>query len=313
MAYAQRLERDADAGVREAIRVLHQGLSCLAGQINATDSHSAEVAAQLASNWEEMARRLGDMRLDLDTSRRVLDARLAASEKAAHYNSSAVEHALDKLEAFARQRNIDQAENQRQAGRHEQLLERLSDAILRLEKRLPEPNIGGRLETVEQAVAGLAEEKKTDRSAGSLASALEALSQRLESLEKDRASLLAELRAGASGPQTQDELPASGPSAPEGPEFESAQAPDFEDIFAQGPPERENFLARARMSAPMSQEQSKPRYLFPVAAGLVAVLALAAVFAQDWRVPRMSAATPVPASPTFTVPDPPNSDDTQFV
>ena len=313
MAYAQRLERDADAGVKEAIRVLHQGLSCLAGQISATDSHSARVAGQLTSNWEEMARRLSDMRLDLDTSRRVLDARLAASEKTTQYNSSALDHALDKIEAFARQRDMDQAENQRQASRHEQLLERLSDAILRLEQSLPEPNIGERLETVEQAIAVLTEEKKTNDSAGSLVSALEALSQRLEALEKDRASLLAELRAGACGQPTEEEPPASEPSAPQAPEFESAQAPDFEDIFAQAPPEGENFLARARMSAPVSQEESKPRYLFPAAAGLVAVLALAAVFVQDWRVQSALAAKPAPASPTFTVPDPPNSDDTQFV
>ena len=52
MAYAQRLERDVDVGVKEAFRVLHQGLSCLAGQITATDSHSAHIAAQLTNNWE---------------------------------------------------------------------------------------------------------------------------------------------------------------------------------------------------------------------------------------------------------------------
>ncbi len=312
MAYAQRLERDADAGVKEAFRVLHQGLSCLAGQINATDSHSAHVASQLTSNWEEMARRLSDMRLDLDTSRRMLDARLAASEQTGHYTSSALEHALEKIEAFARQRNLDLAENQRQAGRHEQLLERLSDAILRLEKRLPEPNIGDRLETVEQAIAGLTEEKRAENSAGSLVSALEALSQRLEALEKDRASLLAELRAARLVQQTAEEVAVAEPPATEPLEHERAEAPDFEDIFAQAESEPENFLARARVSAPASPDESRPRYLFPAAAGLVAIVALGAVFAQDWRVQSAPATKPV-AAPAFSVPEPPNSDDTQFV
>ena len=313
MAYAQRLEREADPGVKEALRVLHQGLSCLAGQINATDSHCAHVAAQLTSSWEEMARRLSDMRLDLDTSRRMLDARLCASEQTAQYTSSALEHALEKIEAFASQRSLDLAESQRQSGRHEQLLERLSDTILRLEKRLPEPNIGDRLESVEQAIAGLTEEKKADNSAGSLVSALEAFSQRLEVLEKDRASLLDELRAGTLVQRTAEVAAVVQPSTPEPPEHERAEAPDFEDIFARAKSEPENFLARARMSVPASRDKSRSRYLLAAAVVLVAIVALAAVFTQDWRVQSAPAAKPAPAAPTFSVPEPPTSDDTQFV
>src|ERR1700761_6945931 len=121
MAYAQRLERDADVGVKEAFRVLHQGLSCLAGQINATDSHSSQIAAQLTNNWEQLARRMGDLRLDFDESHRVLDARVAAAEKLGEYSSSALDHALERIEAFARQRAMDQVDNQRQIARHEQV------------------------------------------------------------------------------------------------------------------------------------------------------------------------------------------------
>src|ERR1700679_439356 len=136
MAYAQRLERDAEVGVKEAFKVLHQGLSCLAGQINASDSHSVHIAAQLTNNWEQLARRLSEIRLDVDESHRVLDARVSAAEKASDYSSSALDHALEKIEAFARQRAVDQAESQRQASRYEQALERLSDGFLRGAKRL---------------------------------------------------------------------------------------------------------------------------------------------------------------------------------
>ena len=310
MAYAQRLERDADAGVREAFRVLHQGLACLAGQISATDSHSAHVAAQLTSNWEEMARQLGDLRVEVDTSRRVLEARLSATEKGAQYGSSALDHALEKIEAIARQRAMDQAESQRQASRHEQLLERLSDAFLRLEKRVPESNFSHRLEAVEQATSGLAEQKKTDQPAGPLLTALEALSQRLEALEKDRAALLAELRAVRLEPQTFHEPPRAEP-APEPAEIEGAEAPDFEDIFAQ--PEPANFFAAAGLPARAAPDATKPRYLFAVAAGLLATLALAAVLAPGWRTESSSPVKPAPAPLSYAIPQPPDADATQFV
>src|SRR6202012_568685 len=108
------------------------------------------------------------------------------------YSSSALDHALEKLEAFARQRTAEQVENQRQTNRHEQALERLSDAFLRMEKRLPESGLGQRLDVVEQAVGQLAGQKQSD--GAPLLAALQALSHRLEALEKDHGDLLAELR-----------------------------------------------------------------------------------------------------------------------
>ena len=252
MAYAQRLERDADVGVKEAFKVLHQGLSCLAGQITATDSHSAQIAALLTSNWEQLARRLSDIRLDVDETHRVLDARLSIAEKAADYSSSALDHALEKIEAFARQRAMDQAENQRQSNRQELVLERLSDAFLKLEKRLPDANLAQRLEVVEQAVGGMA---KPENSAP-LLSALQALSHRLEALEKDHGDLLSELRARMFETQPQPAMPQPVevielPPLVEPPvvEADTDAAPDFEDLFAEAEPQPLNFLTRARMSA----------------------------------------------------------------
>jgi len=318
MGYAQRLERDAEVGVKEAFKVLHQGLSCLAGQINASDSHSVHIAAQLTNNWEQLARRLSEIRLDVDESHRVLDARVSAAEKASDYSSSALDHALEKIEAFARQRAVDQAESQRQASRYEQALERLSDAFLRMEKRLPDSNLFHRLETVEQAVA---ERKPADNSAAPLLSALQALSHRLEALEKDHSDLLSELRAHVLEPvpQMREQIVVEQPPLIEPPVLEQAasdmaDAPDFEDIFAQAEPQPVNFLARARMAARVDPETpSKPRYFFPAAVGLVALLALAAGLVLHRRADHVAAAKPAASSPIYSVPQPPDADDTQFV
>ena len=319
MGYAQRLERDAEVGVKEAFKVLHQGLSCLAGQINASDSHSVHIAAQLTTNWEQLARRLSEIRLDVDESHRVLDARVSAAEKASNYSSSALDHALEKIEAFARQRAVDQAEGQRQNGRYEQALERLSDAFLRMEKRLPDSSLFHRLEAVEQAVA---ERKPADNSAAPLLSALQALSHRLEALEKDHGDLLSELRARVLEPVPRQEArepivveqpPMIEPPAQEPAENHLADVPDFEDIFAQSPPQPENFLTRARMAARVAPETpSKPRRVFPVAVGLVALLALAAGLVLHRRADAVAAAKPAPSG-TYSVPQPPDAGDTQFV
>jgi localization factor PodJL len=316
MAYAQRLERDADVGVREAFRALHQGLSCLAGQINATDSHSAHVAAQLTSNWEQLARRMSDMRMDFDDSHRELDTRLAAAEKVAGYSSSALDHALEKVEAFARRHALDQAENQRHTRRHEQALERLSDAFLRLEKRPSDSDLAARVEAVEQAVGQMAGQNKPD--SAPLLSALQALSHRLERLEKDHGALLSELRARLfDTPAARMPLPpvAEQPHAIEPPaldptDSDSAEVPDFEDLFSE--PEPENFLSNARMGVRTAPDLPRSRYLFPAAAGLVALLAAVAGLALYQREERPVIAQPAVAGVTFSLPQPPSLDDTQF-
>jgi localization factor PodJL len=321
MAYAQRLERDVDVGVKEAFRVLHQGLSCLAGQITATDSHSAHIAAQLTNNWEQLARRLSDIQLDVEDSHRVLDARLSAAEKAADYSGSALDHALEKIEAFARQRALDQAENQRQTNRHEQVLERLSGAFLKLEKRLPDTGITDRLEAVERAVGALAEQK-TDGTP--VLPALQALSHRLEALEKDHGDLLSELRdrlfdhaPRLDMPQPQatiEQPPVIEPPALEPADIDSAEIPHFEDLFIQPQLEPEvNFLTRARMANRAAQDEpAKPRYLFPAAVGLVVALALAAGLVLHRRVEHAAVVKPDTSGPTYSVPVPPSAEDTQF-
>jgi TPR repeat protein len=307
MAYPQKLEHDADASVKEAVRVLHQGLSVLAGQITATGNNSAHVAALLTSNWEQMARRLSEMRAEVNDCRRVLDDRLSASEKTAHYNNSALEHALDKIEAVAIQRAVDQEEFQRYAARHEQLLERLSDTCQRLEKRLPDSNLVHRLEAVEQAIAGLTGQTMPDQSSSSLLPAPEALSHRLTLLEDDHASLLSELRGGAvdAVPQADEGPSLIEPPAPEAGDNDLAAARDSEDLFARPESGPVNFLSSARMSASSAPDAARPRFLILAAAGLVAVLTLAGVFLLQHQARSEPAIKPASVLHSYSLPPPP--------
>ena len=120
---------------------------------------------------------------------------------------------------------------------------------------------------------------------------------------------------------------------------EESFAPDFADVFTDVPVEEpDNFLAQARRSARAAsekaesergarfsgfrwgqnkstegEEKAKPRYVIPVLVALIVVLAAAAalVLSQRAKTPVVPAAKP--AGPTFSVPSPPGSDDTQFV
>jgi len=186
----ERLERGAaNDGIKEAVKALHQGLSRLADQITATANNSATQVVQLTTNLEQLAGRVGQARVDsedaakaldqridaseralgerigssertlgerLDNSERTLDARLSATEKTAQFNTNALDHALEKIEASANQRATDQVENQRRTAAHEESLNRLEDSIARLEMRLPDAEFERRLDGIERSVSGMA-------------------------------------------------------------------------------------------------------------------------------------------------------------
>jgi localization factor PodJL len=196
-ARLERLERGAaHEGIREAVKALHQGLSRLADQITATTNNSATQLLQLNGNLEQLAGRVGQARLDsenadkalvqrIDNSARAMEARLSAAEKAAQFNAEALGHALGKIEAGTNQRATDQAENQRRTAQHADSLDRLEEAIARLE--IPDLQFERRLESAEHALSTMRLEQSGE--SGS------ALSQRLAALEKDHADLMGELRA----------------------------------------------------------------------------------------------------------------------
>src|SRR5471030_1759155 len=200
-ARLERLERSpAHESIKEAVRALHQGLSRLADQITATANNSATQLLQLNGNLEQLAGRVGQVRLDsenadkalvqrIDNSARAMEGRLSAAEKAAQFNAEALGHALGKIEAGTNQRAADQAENQRRAAQHAESLNRLEESIARLEMGLPDLQFERRLESAEQALSGM--RLKQSGESGSI----EALSQRLAALEKDHADLMGALRA----------------------------------------------------------------------------------------------------------------------
>ena len=369
---------------------------------------------QLSTNLEQLASRVGQARVDaedaakaldqridasekaidgrlstaqkaIDTRLDTADTRLAAAEKTAQFNTNALDHALEKIEASANQRATDQVENQRRsAAQHEESLNRLEDSIARLEMRLPDAEFERRLDGIERSVTGMADRLTHFNPTEKFDATMQALSHRLEWLEKYHSDLVSEMRSklrpieppayeapvyhapqpSAFEPPPVSEAPppahvyepppavdAFAAPTPKGFTFdippetpEESYAPDFEDVFADtGAPaeaEPENFLAQARRSARAAsekaeserstrlsglrwskdksaegEEKAKPRYVIPAIVALIVVLAAAAalVLSQRAKMPPVQTAATKPAGPTFTVPAPPNSDDTQFV
>ncbi len=413
----ERLERSsAHDGIKDAVKALHQGLSRLADQITATANNSAGQIVQITGNLEQLASRVGQARVDaedadkaldqrIDASEKAIDvrlvatdARLAATEKTAQFNTNALDHALEKIEANANQRATDQVENQRRSAAHEESLNRLEDSIARLEMRLPDAEFERRLDGIERSVTGMADRLTHFNPTEKIDATMQALSHRLESLEKDHSDLVSEMRSklrpieppayeaprtpvasayqphSAFEPPPMAEPPPPAPSAYEPPPAAHAYepppaidafatptgfsfdippetgvetfAPDFEDVFADTGPdaaigaeaEPENFLAQARRSARAASEKAeterrtglsgfrwgkeaategaekaKPRYVIPAIVALIVVLAAAAALVLSQRAKAPVQTATKPNGPTFTVPAPPGSDDTQFV
>ena len=402
MALNERLERlernNADTGIKEAVKALHQGLSRLADQITATANNSADQITQLTGNLEQLAARVGQGRVDAEDNHKLLivrteaaEQRLASAEKTAQFNTNALDHALEKIEASANQRATDQVENQRRFGQTEESINRLEDSIARLEMRLPDAAFERRLDSIEHSVSGIAERLENYDPKAQFDASMQALSHRLESLEKDHTDLVAETRAKLRSPEPPAYEAPPPPSAFEAPPF--AEAP-YQDAFAppqvlagygaegtdafappQAPPgfafdippepaspdpfapaqefspefadtletpEADNFLTQARRSARAASEQAeterrgrfaglrwnrapaaegeekpRPRYIIPAALALITVLALAVGLMMTQRgTPAGDQTATRPAGdtgPTYSVPEPPSSDDTQFV
>ena len=98
---------------------------------------------------------------------------------------------------------------------------------------LPDSNLAHRLEAVERAIVGLAEQKMPDHSVAPLLSALQALSHRLEVLEKVHVRTSVGVARGHPmfnfGSRSRRKRASWRP----GTRRNQREAPDFEDIFAQ--------------------------------------------------------------------------------
>ncbi|HEX4026693.1 MAG TPA: hypothetical protein VHX18_03675, partial [Rhizomicrobium sp.] len=276
----ERLERTAaHDGIKDAVKALHQGLSRLADQITATANNSATQVVTLTSNLEQLAGRVGQMRVDSESADKALDARIDASERAvaarldageraaeerteaaeravetrlasldgrlgsaeksAQFNTNALDHALEKIEASANQRATDQVENQKRSAQHEESLNRLEDSIARLEMRLPDAEFERRLDGIERSVSGMADRFENYDPTAKFDTSMQAMSYRIEALEKDHADLLNELRAKVLRPVEPPpyEAPARekpAPAAFEAPPF--AEPPAYEPAAHEPPP-----------------------------------------------------------------------------
>ena len=206
MALNERLERlersNTDTSIKDAVKALHQGLSRLADQITATANNSADQVTQLTGNLEQLAGRVGQGRVDAEDNHKLLvvrteaaEQRLAGAEKTAQFNTNALDHALEKIEASANQRATDQVENQRRFGQTEEALNRLEDSIARLEMRLPDAAFERRLDAIEHSVTGIAARLENYDPKAQFDASMQALSYRLEALEKDHTDLAAETRS----------------------------------------------------------------------------------------------------------------------
>ncbi len=154
---------------------------------------ASEIAfsARLETAAREVSQRFEEATQRADAA----EQRLANTEKTAQFNTNALDHALEKIEASANQRATDQVENQRRAAQHEESLNRLEDSIARLEMRLPDAEFERRLDGIERSVGGMADKLESHDPRAHFDAAMQAISYRVESLEKDHADLLTELRA----------------------------------------------------------------------------------------------------------------------
>jgi localization factor PodJL len=223
----ERLERShAQDGLKDAVKGLHQGLSRLADQITQTASQSAQQVSTMSTNMEQMAGRLGQVRADAEAAarrleervagmeddsrgrfaafeaecQRILDQRLSAVEKTANFNTNALDHALERLEAQAGIRAGDQAELQKRHAETDGAIGRIEESIEQLEARTADPAVDRRLDSIERALGSLVSRLETYDPAAPLEETLRGLTRRMDTVEKGHRELLDELRANlASG------------------------------------------------------------------------------------------------------------------
>ena len=191
MGLADRIERlehlQANDGLKEAVKALHQGLSRLADQITQTSSQSASQVSALAGNIEQLAARLGQLRADSEAQGNVLEQRIAAVEKVSQINYNALDHVRADSEEADRSLGLRIADVQNDLERlshdHAGALERV-----RSESEAASGTLDQRLGNVEKGLqAGM---NALDRTRSEHQASVSTLEQRLGSAEQN-------LQAGA--------------------------------------------------------------------------------------------------------------------
>ncbi|MBV9550852.1 MAG: SEL1-like repeat protein [Alphaproteobacteria bacterium] len=219
----ERLERErATDGVKDAVKALHQGLSRLADQIGQTANQSAAQVTAVTQTIDQLAYKLGQARDDASEGDRQLSERMAQAdnrigntEKTVQFATNAIDHALEKLEALSQQRAGDQVEWQRRAGQTEEAIQRLEDSIIRLERSGDDKAVERRLDGIENSLHSLAARLEAHNPAAPLEETIRTVTRRLDTMERQQADLVNEMRANIMG------APASEPAFAKTPVFEA--------------------------------------------------------------------------------------------
>jgi localization factor PodJL len=264
----EKLERNAGhESLKDAVRALHHGLSRLAEQIGQTASQSAEQVSILSSNLEQLAGRLGQVRSEIEATaerlearvakaeedarerfaaaeqesrnrfaafeaetQRTLDQRLAVVEKASQFNTSALDHALEKLEAQAGMRASDQADSRRRHAEIETAIGNLEEALQRLEPRGPDTGLERRLDGIERALESLMGRLDTHNPNAGLEDSLRAMGRRIDGIERNHVGPVEELRANpAPSPLVSEPLTVDPPA--EAPTMPAMESPAYDPVI----------------------------------------------------------------------------------
>ncbi len=195
-----RVERaNAQNGMKDAVKGLHTGLSRLADQLTQNATQSATQIASLADNFENLAGRLGDARSDAEGTARSFESRMAALddriylvEKASQNTSSALERALEKLDAHASEKPQAERREAETAG----AIARLEENFAKLEARGADPLIERRLDGIEKNLSDLIErlDGNEPTTARAIEDSLKRLLNRVEATENRQRDTVSEFR-----------------------------------------------------------------------------------------------------------------------
>lgn len=299
----ERVERANSAnGLKDAVKGLHTGLSRLADQITANATQSANQIGSLATNLEAVANRLGEARSEtqsLEERLAALDDRIYMVEKAAQNTSSALERALETLNA----RIAQDRDAERREADTANAIARLEENVTRLEARGPDPEIERRLSGIEHNLGNLIEKleageptsaaKAIEDSLRKLVSRVEATENRQRDTVSEFRSVLNETTSRLAAVETKAAAAATVAAAPPAyapPPSHAFDAPPFPDVPTPGAPPP--FQAVHDPFAPETFEGSPP----PVAS-----FDAPPPFAEDPFAPAPQAfeATPPPVGDSF--------------
>jgi localization factor PodJL len=195
----ERMERSqTQDGLKDAVKALHQGLSRLADQITQTATQSASQISALTGNLEQLAGRVTQVRVEIENTSQSLEHRLGSVEKSSQFNTNAIDHALEKLEAQANIRAGDLAEAQKRETQSDVTIMRLEESLSRLESKGRDPALDRRLEGMDRALGDIVQ--RLESNSEPFEDAVRGLVRRLDTVEKSHNELLAEIRANLSRP-----------------------------------------------------------------------------------------------------------------